>query len=533
MGNSKKIKRIARKSASIMIVSALMAGTFFTCAAEFPNLDLIVSAADSSETGTQLINKSYVNSVSLKLGETVRIKGKAEGGSGTYLYSYYFKRTTSANWNLLGTEFSTAKSAIFKPVSSGIFDVRVDIKDSDGTVVSKNIKVEASSGEFENISALNRNVINDLSLPIRLYGLGVGGSGNYSYAYYFKRSVNEKWNKIGTEFGKQKEVRLYPTAFAGYDIMIKVKDDETRKIVSKNFTVNPGKTESLSNESFISDTAVKVGQTVKLTGKASGGKAPYTYTYQFKRTTNAKWNNIGNTDTTSLKALLTPTAAAEYDVKITVKDADNNKSEKTFTLSSFNIVNESEIDKEVINLGNEVTVTAKTSGGSGNSKYSYYYKKNTDQEWTLNGTEYSDETYSLIKPEETGEYDIMVKVKDDSGLITEKTFSITVNDELSNLSTIDRSVIKKGNTVTITALAQGGTGEYTYSYYYQQLGSLNWYSIGDENTSAITKTFSPSSAVTYKFKVIVTDSIGDQAEKSFVVTVKSSGSDELPIIPAT
>ena len=42
----------------------------------------------------------------------------------------------------------------------------------------------------------------------------------------------------------------------------------------------------------------------------------------------------------------------------------------------------------------------------------------------------------------------------------------------------------------------------------------------------------PSSISNYEFKVVVKDDSGATAEKIFNVTVKPSGRDELPIIPA-
>ena len=533
MQYSKNVSYYIKRSVSVLFAAVLIVGVGLPCTTYLSDSGLNVSAAESTASETDLKNKSYVNSTSLKLGETVRITGKASGGSGTYRYSFYFKRITSANWNSIGTENGISRSAVFKPVSAGIFDVRIDIKDSTGTVVSKYIVVEASSGKFENISALNRNIITDLSVPIKLYGLGVGGSGDYTYAYYFKRSVNNSWKILGTEFSTQKEVRLYPTVFADYDIMIKARDEKTKEILSKTFTVTSNKTEALVNLSTISTETVKPGESVKLTGKVSGGKAPYRFTYQFKRQNNTKWNTIGQADTDFMKAVLTPASSAVYDIRVTVKDADNKESVKMFTLASYNIENNSTIDKAEVNAGNQITITADTSGGAGNSRYSYYYKKSADSQWTAIGEEQSESSSAVFIPEQAGNYDILVKVLDSSGIVTEKDFSVTVNEKLENFSSINGTVIKKGSTVELTGAASGGAGEYKYSYYYQKMGNMNWYTMGDELTTDTFKKFSPSSASVYTFKVVVTDKINDKSEKTFVVTVKSSGSDELPIIPAT
>ena len=63
--------------------------------------------------------------------------GKAVGGKGEYRYSFYFKRATNTNWKLLGEKFTDKASARFKPTAVGTYDIRIDVKDSSGTIVKK------------------------------------------------------------------------------------------------------------------------------------------------------------------------------------------------------------------------------------------------------------------------------------------------------------------------------------------------------------------------------------------------------------
>ena len=86
--------------------------------------------------------------------------------------------------------------------------------------------------------------------------------------------------------------------------------------------------------------------------------------------------------------------------------------------------------------------------------------------------------------------------------------------------------------IRMTASAVGGIGEYKYAYYYKRSDNTTWTAIGVEFDSRTTETMEPSSVSVYEFKVIVRDNTGKTAEKVFTVNVKSSGSDELPIIPA-
>ncbi|MBR2175507.1 MAG: hypothetical protein IJ861_00995 [Clostridia bacterium] len=68
------------------------------------------------------------------------IKGAAAGGTGTYTYEFYYKRSTATAW----TKFGSATSATFKPSSAGTFDIRVYVKDSKGAFAVKDFTVTAN-----------------------------------------------------------------------------------------------------------------------------------------------------------------------------------------------------------------------------------------------------------------------------------------------------------------------------------------------------------------------------------------------------
>ena len=85
----------------------------------------------------ELTNISVMGRFVVNLGTAIPMIGKAVGGSAPYTYSFYFKRSTNTNWKLLGEKFQTTASARFKPTATGTYDVRIDVKDSSGTIVKK------------------------------------------------------------------------------------------------------------------------------------------------------------------------------------------------------------------------------------------------------------------------------------------------------------------------------------------------------------------------------------------------------------
>ena len=73
---------------------------------------------------------------------------------------------------------------------------------------------------------------------------------------------------------------------------------------------------------------------ITLHGAASNGTSPYTYTYQYKRSSNSRWINIGTGEYASTATqTFTPTAEDSYDFIISAKDSAEAVVDKAFTLT--------------------------------------------------------------------------------------------------------------------------------------------------------------------------------------------------------
>ena len=89
---------------------------------------------------------------------------------------------------------------------------------------------------------------------------------------------------------------------------------------------------ALTNNSTISATSIKLGETVTLTGKATGGIAPYQYQMVYKKVSDTKWTtkqDFKENATVSIK----PANAVEYDVCIKVKDTTGTVEKKYFSVT--------------------------------------------------------------------------------------------------------------------------------------------------------------------------------------------------------
>ena len=258
--------------------------------------------------------------------------GSAQGGKTPYTYAFYYKKASDTDWNTAGTEFGAADNASFIPDTAAVYDVRVVVKDSVSQTSEKLFKVTAAAkvvNQLRNTSVINSNIV-QIGDKVRVSASANGGTAPYTYAYYYKRTNNTRWNKLGTEFGTNSSVAFAPTAEASYDVKVIVKDS-AGNTAEKLFTVDVVTELELTNVSVVGREKVRLGSAIPMIGKAVGGSAPYTYSFYFKRSTNTNWKLLGDKFTDKASARFKPVATGAYNIRIDVKDSSGTIEKKYFS----------------------------------------------------------------------------------------------------------------------------------------------------------------------------------------------------------
>ena len=181
------------------------------------------------------------------------------------------------------------------------------------------------------------------------------------------------------------------------------------------------------------------------------------------------------------------------------------------------LTNTAAIDSDTIQLGTSLTVNMGAEGGEGDYTYSVLYKKAYGTKWAVAQKPTTD-TAATVKPAAAGQYYVMVKVKDASGNVAKKYFVVNVENNLKNTSALSADTIKKGESVTVKAAAEGTTDDYQYAVMYKKLSSDKWSGVQkyDANTEI---TFTPAAATEYEVCVKARDNNGAVAKKYFIVSV--------------
>ena len=177
---------------------------------------------------------------------------------------------------------------------------------------------------------------------------------------YYKKSSSSSYT-TAQAYSTTKTVTITPGAATTYDIRVKVKDAKGT-ISTKDFTlkVTAG---VLSNTSTLSASSVALGKSVTITGKATGGTAPYQYAAYYKKASSSSYTAVRGYSTAATMTL-TPAVATTYDVRVKVKDSVGTVVSKDFTLkvTASALSNTSTVSTTSVTLGKAVTITGKATG---------------------------------------------------------------------------------------------------------------------------------------------------------------------------
>ena len=177
--------------------------------------------------------------------------------------------------------------------------------------------------------------------------------------------------------------------------------------------------------------------------------------------------------------------------------------------------------KTAANVGEKITWTVTTSGGTGTVQCCFYiYNGST----LIQKGGYSTAKTVTYTPDAAGIWKVKAFVKDSSGTAVSLVggeVTVGSNEPLTVKSlTADKSPAKVGDKITWTASATGGTGTLKYCFYV-----YNGSTVVQKGTYGTAKTFSytPTEAGTYKAKVFVKDGAGTVLNKTDgAVTVGSN-----------
>ncbi len=350
-------------------------------------------------------------------------------------------------------------------------------------------------------------------------GVAMNNEGNNVYSYTLPEGWGENTRVIFNDGNNQIPAAQQPG--------LSLKPGECRIYENNSWnlvvteTIKPIKIESFTTNKLspqIADT------TITLSSEANGGSGELEYKFVVTNIDNETEKVIKNFDSSSV-ADWTPTVAGEYKVTVTVKDSKGNTESKTLE-SNYIIENRvSDIILEPLELsskngfiGEKVKVTANATGGIGTLNYRFYYKVD-GKSTTIQ--ESSSKASAEWTPTEAGTYSIRVKVTDSAGNTRTESKKYTVKESESDLNiesiSADKEKITIGDKVTLSTVANGGTGELLYKFYYEENDEV--IEIQDFSSNS-TVEWTPEKVGSYTVNVKVKDEENNTLIKSIEIVVE-------------
>ena len=265
-----------------------------------------------------------ISATQINLGETVT--AKATASSGTYKFAFLYKQKAQSNWTT-AKDFSSATSAVIKPAKATTYNICIKAKDSSGNIQKKYFELTVVN-KLTNTSKISSTTLT-IGKPITINCSATGGTGYYNYAVLYKKASQSNWTTV-QGFKSNDIVKITPASASTYEICVKVKD--TNGTIEKKFFSIKTTSGELTNNSKISATSITLGNSVTLTGAASGGSGSYKYAVYYKSSSASTWNTkqeFNANNSTSIKF----SGKGSKEVCIKVKDSAGTVAKKYFTVT--------------------------------------------------------------------------------------------------------------------------------------------------------------------------------------------------------
>ncbi|PKM75531.1 MAG: hypothetical protein CVU92_00885 [Firmicutes bacterium HGW-Firmicutes-17] len=438
----------------------------------------------------------------------IKLTANGSGGKTPYTYKFFYQLDENPIKNPIELDdkaLPTTNTVLFEPTRVGEYTLNVEIKDDNGngkttTKTIANYKI-VNGPVIEALSAVKKEVPEDsiyVNDPILVTAELQDGTGAELMQYRFTIKNGSRIVKAVTQ-EDENSFEFIPDTAGSYSVTVEVKDEDglTATQTLKNVVVLKTVTAVLKADKA-SGTTINTG--IKLTATATGGKAPYTYAFEWED----KQGNIkpiqekSSLKTASLQ-FSEPEDVGFYTLRVTVTDA-NGVEAVGGEITEYQIKNPPVLDDfsttpvkgAVVYPGKAITLKADVKKGTGEHALEYAFYVNGSTEKLVDND--SDPTDVIYTPRSGGTYSFEVVVSDGVTAVKKKITGYKVNAGLEvtslNASKSDGLII--GETIKLTAAGKGGVSPYTYQFSYKI----------DDEKGAVIKAETPIPSVDNKLKTI-------------------------------
>ena len=454
-----------------------------------------VTSNEATVTITEPLKiKTQPKDVTVDVGKQATLTVAASGGTTPYTYNWRVN-ADGRIWldiqNSSGYAGQGTNTLTYTPNLAGTYTIHCVVKDANGNSVTSNtvnITVNAKNDPLS-IATHPMSVTVEAGQTTVFGVVAVGGKAPYIYKWQTQTARGE-WSDIkegpqffGPQFlgqGRNSLLCMTTNVTEGaIKLRCVVKDANGNEVISDIATLTvKAKVAPLVITMQPVDATVDVGGNTGVAVEVSGGKAPYTYTWETLNGGNwAMFSQASHFFGQGTNALIfAPNRAGYVIVRCVIRDSagqtvTSNSATLTAKAPAPLTVKIAQPKDVTVEAGETVRLTVEARGGKAPYTYAWkvfngaYWIGFPDSDWREGGrTATLSYTPGIVG---TDEYHCVV-TDSDGNTVTSETFTVTVKPlavQINNGAEKYTLSYRKGETVMLRANATGGVGPYTCTWY--------------------------------------------------------------------
>ncbi|NLZ36947.1 MAG: hypothetical protein GX897_05660 [Clostridiales bacterium] len=408
--------------------------------------------------------------------DPVSFQVTVKGGTAPYSYQWQTRQGNSGSWK--NTSYTLNKMSIF--VSEADLNnpnyYRCVITDSAGSKVTSNaVSVSSSQPSALSVSLTAENVSIFSNESLTISATVSGGKAPYKYQWYFGNSAG---SYVGLTANTQTiSFKPDPSQSTQY-LKCAVIDANGTIAQSKPCKITLKDPQQLSAKLDKTAMTGSPSDLFSLTVTASGGSGLYSYKWYFGDSSgNFKDMTayMSGADAPTLTTYPSPQYATQY-YKCLVTDRTTNKSvfSDTCTMTLTGSIEkplEAKLDKTyiIVGINDYFTLRVSVTGGISPYTYRWFFGDSSGNFSELNGTGVSGDSINLKpNPNHLTQYYKCLVIDNKGNMVLSDTCTVKLSS--SSITPLkarldnESLTVYKGDTYSITCMAEGGAGSYEYQW---------------------------------------------------------------------